>query len=913
MRGFMNELQTVVPPVSGTASYQAADMKEKYFPETRFENAVLVKSKNDQPLLEFMEGSTCELQNKTAFGPEGLELDLSCTNTSALGDGCIRTGDLLIELDAVVHNLVAMGEKMGLMNSSVAAEIITAFETLVVPALEKTFPNITECPENPPTDSIVEDWMTLAADVNRTLATQFPQCVHNVVSFASLPSKTVRQTFPISSPSLGKVNATVQITLPAGTFWSLLENQMLTEDGRTMLIDAVTTSCDGKPVVPESQEDKDVANAVKKAAEEAPASLAAKVSSQTLMLDGINKGIKQTMDLSTLTMPVALLILAYMVGNLRLLICTLLNLAACLTVSILIMNPIAKKLTVSTTSPSMMMAVALGMSIDYSLFLLTRFQKEVSNGRSAVKAVTIMLGTSGKIVLVSGLTLLLCFLMMLVLPASFIANMGVAASITVLCAILAALTLSPVMLLTFPNFFGSNRRWGLSGDGCCCCCCRQRARSLSGPMEGVGQPLQSHQSAEQDHDEALDARMEKSYWPTFGGGVQRWSIPILIAFVAIAIPVAVTSLPRMSYSCGMIPFMPTDAPATKTILELQDAFGVGALFPTSLIVVPPHEKVDTDDHRQQWLSDACEALRNVAKDVNEPGSDHPFEASAFSGVMMINGKCTSMGLGSWSKVGGDYSATEVMISYSVDPFSTEGQNWITRMRNALAKQTSVGSWYLAGEGPNQMDAANETFKAFPLMISLMMVVVLILIGISFRSVIAPIRAVVCLSWMLVVTFGLAIYVFQDGCFDFLSWTQLGARSTGAMSWMSPCLACPIVVGLGLDYDIFYSESILEERQRGHPEKEAVVRALTDTANTISAAGLIMVLAFLALLLCTTPTLNEISFLLIVGILIDCIITTKLIIPAAMYWLGSCNFWPQKFPERCIDRTSSGPRHFVEVA
>merc|ERR1719409_1580522 len=103
------------------------------------------------------------------------------------------------------------------------------------------------------------------------------------------------------------------------------------------------------------------------------------------------------------------------------------------------------------------------------------------------------------------------------------------------------------------------------------------------------------------------------------------------------------------------------------------------------------------------------------------------------------------------------------------------------------------------------------------MIGLMMSVVLLLIGFAFQSIVAPLRAVIVLLWMLVVTFGIAIFTFQSGMFDFLSWPQLGQRDAGAMYWMSPCIAFSVVVGLGLDYDIFYSERVLEEREKGHSD------------------------------------------------------------------------------------------------
>merc|ERR1719387_2984621 len=124
-----------------------------------------------------------------------------------------------------------------------------------------------------------------------------------------------------------------------------------------------------------------------------------------------------------------------------------------------------------------------------------------------------------------------------------------------------------------------------------------------------------------------------------------------------------------------------------------------------------------------------------------------------------------------------------------------------------------------------MDVSNKTFTRFPLMIALMMGVVCILMGLSFESVVVPIRAVFCLLWMLVITFGIAILTFQDGLLSFVGWEPLNTRTTGAMNWMSPCVSFSVVVGLGLDYDIFYLERVVEEMEKGHSVKEAVVGAL----------------------------------------------------------------------------------------
>merc|ERR1719436_173615 len=115
-------------------------------------------------------------------------------------------------------------------------------------------------------------------------------------------------------------------------------------------------------------------------------------------------GIDATMNLSTMMIPIALLIVAGMIRNVRLVICTAVNLLATVSSSILIMYPVAAMVPVSTMAFPIMVAVSLAMSIDYSLFLLARFRLEVIAGKGVPESVAVMLSTSGKIILVSGST-----------------------------------------------------------------------------------------------------------------------------------------------------------------------------------------------------------------------------------------------------------------------------------------------------------------------------------------------------------------------------------------------------------------------------------------------------------------------------------------------------------------------------
>ena len=128
---------------------------------------------------------------------------------------------------------------------------------------------------------------------------------------------------------------------------------------------------------------------------------------------------------------------------------------------------------------------------------------------------------------------------------------------------------------------------------------------------------------------------------------------------------------------------------------------------------------------------------------------------------------------------------------------------------------------------------------------------------------------------------------------------------------APTIALAICVGLGLDYDILFSEAVLHAYEGGTRNAElAVDTARTETRTIISAAGVIMIVSFSPLLLSNTLLLNQVrqtntqcmslcwqvGFILIVGVFIDCFVTTLFVIPfyirwVAYMWDGDKNFWP----------------------
>lgn len=102
--------------------------------------------------------------------------------------------------------------------------------------------------------------------------------------------------------------------------------------------------------------------------------------------------------------------------------------------------------TFATVSPTLATMIGIGVGIDYALFLITRHRQLLMNGHDPVSAAGLATATSGRAVLVSGCTVVIALSGLWVSGLSFIGLLGLAATATVVTAVVGALTLVPAML-----------------------------------------------------------------------------------------------------------------------------------------------------------------------------------------------------------------------------------------------------------------------------------------------------------------------------------------------------------------------------------------------------------------------------------------------------------------------------------
>ena len=127
-----------------------------------------------------------------------------------------------------------------------------------------------------------------------------------------------------------------------------------------------------------------------------------------------------------------------------------------ITTTLLVMRGVNSGLSLSIFAVNLVTGLGLGLAIDYSLLILTRYRRERADGGDMAEVLGRTLRTAGRTVLFSGLTVSAAMASLTVFPQRFLYSMGIGGIIVGLVATFLALTLLPAMLA----MIGDKIDWG---------------------------------------------------------------------------------------------------------------------------------------------------------------------------------------------------------------------------------------------------------------------------------------------------------------------------------------------------------------------------------------------------------------------------------------------------------------------
>jgi uncharacterized membrane protein YdfJ with MMPL/SSD domain len=185
---------------------------------------------------------------------------------------------------------------------------------------------------------------------------------------------------------------------------------------------------------------------------------------------------------------------------------------------------------------------------------------------------------------------------------------------------------------------------------------------------------------------------------------------------------------------------------------------------------------------------------------------------------------------------------------------------------------------------------NDSMKShLPIVFAFVLGLAFLLLLVSFRSIVVPIKAIVLNLLSVGASYGVLKLVFQDGHGESL----LGFESIGGITAWLPLFLFVILFGLSMDYHVFIISRIREAVDQGMKTDEAVAHGIKQTAGVVTSAAVVMVAVFSIFGSLSMIEFKQMGVGLAVAVLIDATIVRGVMLPAAMKLLGDWNWYLPK--------------------
>ena len=494
--------------------------------------------------------------------------------------------------------------------------------------------------------------------------------------------------------------------------------------------------------------------------------------------------------------------------------------------------------------------MGLAAGIDYTLFLFTRYRYERAQGRAPDDAAAIASHTAGRGVLIAALTTMLAVLGMFFIGFNVFDSLGLAAFITILVALLVALTLTPAVLGDGLN------RWTVPRIG------RRYNIAQAGSLNALaGRVVQASTNRP---------------W--------LWGTLALGAMIALIYPMVTLNL-----GFNGVRSLNDDVDAKAAIVALEENFTIGVLSP-ALVIVDPGEgrnifapAVQEQVNRLQDLV-VAENERAAAAGEHVPFAQ-PFDTS-------IN-------------EAGDTERLEIPIN--ADTGDQDAVDAVNLLRDELIPAAFTdGSTraLVTGATAFNIDFKDSIDTRTPIVVAFVVVTAFLILVALYRSLVVPLIAVVLNLLAVTAAYGLLVLVFQEG---YALEGLLDFEATGIVESWLPLFVFTITFGISMDYLTFAIGRMQELYTRGASTDEAIVEGVGERFGIVLSAAAIMIAVATVFAFTRDIGLQQFGFTLAVAVLLDTTIILLVLLPAMMR-LAHAHLW---YLPRWLDWIPGGPTRVPE--
>jgi RND superfamily putative drug exporter len=361
-------------------------------------------------------------------------------------------------------------------------------------------------------------------------------------------------------------------------------------------------------------------------------------------------------------------------------------------------------------------------------------------------------------------------------------------------------------------------------------------------------------------------------------------VVIIISLVALSAFFVVANTPTSEDFLSLVPKFQSN----QGLTVISNSFGSGTIEPTQIVIITPTLVTYGNNQFNQTLLDQIEQITASAAEskgvATVTGPTRPFgNAFNYSSIEnmteLLRIQYESQ---MFSAIGQDNKTIVITVGFSSSAFGQAAIDSLQTMEkniNQLPLLNGVNI-YFGGATQSAYDSHSFMTSLIPEIVIILSAAVFVILFFQLRSAFTPVRLIITI--LCSVVFSLAII---SAIFYF-------ALNLPILDF-APLFVVVTMLGVGIDYDIFFLTRIREEVLNGKTDNEAIVTAIDKVWVTILCLGLVLATVFASLILTNIPILQEISLAVAAAIMLDVTVIILFFVPALMGLAQKFNWWPYK--------------------
>ena len=518
--------------------------------------------------------------------------------------------------------------------------------------------------------------------------------------------------------------------------------------------------------------------------------------------------------------------------------------------------------------------LGLGLGVDYSLLMTSRFREELAlrpDGPDRVaNAVRVTVSTAGRAVFFSGVTVLLGLLGLVLFEFMILRSVGIAGAIVVGLAVVAALTLQPALLMLL----------GPRID-------RFAIRKVA-PRPSADGP-----------------------WARLARQVMRHPIAVLVPTLGLLLLLGSPFL-HVRFNAPDASILPPEVPSRAAFDRLRAEFGDGEFAPLVIAIRTTGNATDPGnvaalyDYSRRLTGDARITRVEGLVDVDRRLTLQQYQL-LYADPKGPRDRYVQTALAATTR--GDLTAFTIYTPFG--PNRDEGKALVASLRSATGPLVApLGMTVLVGGGAADVtDVVDRVRADFPRTALFIIVSTYLVLFMLLRSVILPAKALVMNTLSIIASFGALVWIFQDGNLSAL----LGFQPVGFVETTQPVILFCVLFGLSMDYEVFLLSRMKEVWDRTGDNTEAIAGGLERSGRIVTSAALIVVLVAGSFAFADIVLIKALGVGMAIAVALDATVVRALLVPATMRLLGRWNWWMPAILERFVAGRLPASETEVEAA